>query len=141
MSEERKPRNAQLGDEGANIEAQDIHAWQFAWARLIAKAWEDPALQDRILSSAEEVKKELEALGYYPPGNITIKVEKAPDGQEWQKDKVDESGCKANGYVDMLDDLSGTLIMVLPPAPKDPIDYAYALSDYGATGKDYPLSL
>lgn len=136
-----KAHNAQKGDEGVNLQDQDMHAWQYAWARLISKAWADDSLCERITNSSESVTEELIKLGYTPPGKLKITVRQAPEECIFDPDKVDMANNKANGYFDCLDELTGELIMVLPPKPENPSDFAYALTDYTATGKDYPLSL
>lgn len=132
------PLNCQPGDEAALRKLEDIDSWQFAWARLIAKAWEDDNLANALTESSDLVKEELEKLGYSLPGQLVVKVEKAEG--EWVKD-LEVDGKKANGYSGMLNDLTGMVVMKLPPKPADVSDNAYALADYNATGKDYPFSL
>jgi len=130
--------NGQTGDEAALVKLEDIDSWQFAWSRLIAKAWEDDKLAKKLTKDPKTVAKELAKLGYKLPGNLVVKVEQAEG--EWVKD-YEIDGKKANGYTEMLDELAGTVIMKLPPKPKHAKDSAYALADYNATGKDYPFSL
>jgi len=130
--------NGQPGDEAAAVKIEDIDSWQFAWARLIAKAWEDDNLANALTESTDVVKDELEKLGYKLPGKLVVKVEKAEG--EWIKD-LEVDGTKVNGYANMLNELTGMVVMKLPPKPADVRDNAYALADYNASGKDYPFSL
>ena len=144
--------NIVSGDESAGVENRDIKAWQYAWARLISKMWANDALKTKLIndSQGDLVTEELRKLGYTPPKGLKIIVEEVDkkvvgtwENTESKGNPDDKEGfvARSNGYESMLSELSGRVIMILPPKPNNDEDNALALADYSATGKDYPFSL
>jgi len=130
MSEAEKPYNMEPGDEGIVAGWVGRQSWQFAWARAIAKAWQDEDYRTLLLSSPE---KALHEFGFKFPKGLIIKI------VEYSGSKQYDPSQGKNGWGHMYDELAGEVTMVLPPTPETPLQ-ASALADYNATGVTYPFT-
>lgn len=117
--------------------------WRAVWLRAIAKAWQDEAYKQRLLTRPEEALREV---GYLMPEfhaeQLQIVVEEVPAAARPRAEYVQtDSGASkhANGWATAGNSLRSTLTLRLPPAP--PLeDRALAIADYDAAGRVYPFT-
>ena len=128
--EQRKPLDMEPGDEGILKGLVGRQSWQFAWARAIAKAWQNDEYKSLLLSDSKVALKEF---GFNTPPGLTITI------REYDGSKQYNPQPHKNGWIDMVEELAGEVIMILPPRPDDD-QQALALADYNATGVTYPFT-
>lgn len=122
---------SQPGDEGVIAGIRGLDQWRMAWARSVAYAWKSAENTQELISNPESVFRKFK---YTLPPGLTLEVEQYQGDEEYKyKDGV-------NGWIHMLDDLSGKVTMILPPKPQNEAHLAMALADYDATGKTYPFT-
>lgn len=121
---------AEAGDENIILGLRADEEWKYAWARAVAKAWENNDYCELLISDAATA---LLQFGYKMPLGTKLNVEKYTGG------KVFEDLENANGWLHFKNEFASSVTMVLPPAPEVE-KRAIALADYQATGRTYPFS-
>ena len=124
------PLKAEAGDEDVIFGLESNEEWKYAWARAIAKAWENIEYKELLLNDAAAA---LLQFGYELPNGMKLTVEKYTGEHKFE----DKDG--ANGWVHFKNELASSVTMVLPPTP-DVEKRAIALVDYQATGRTYPFT-
>lgn len=132
------------GDESPLAAQNGVALWQYVWARAIARAWQDPN-QERDWTKAflsgdpQLVRGAFNQLGYELPKGLKLTVAPAAAGVEYNPE-APWSDPPVNGWDQCEAGLGATLTMVLPPAPRDTKLHAMALTDYEASGQNYPFT-
>jgi ribosomally synthesized peptide (two-chain TOMM family) len=121
---------AEPGDEDVIFGLRSDEEWKYAWARAVAKAWENSEFCELLIKDAEAALLEF---GYKMPLGTKLNVEK------YTGEKVFEDLEGANGWLHFKNEFASSVTMVLPPAPEVE-KRGIALADYQATGRTYPFS-
>ena len=119
-----------VGDEGVVSGLVCVDSWNTAWARAIARAWIDEAFKSELLETPEVALKKF---GYDLPSGLKLTI------KDYQGDFSYKNNPSENGWNHMLDEITGEVIMVLPPKPC-PEEQGIAIADYEATGKTFPFT-
>ncbi|MCH9672150.1 MAG: BMA_0021/BMA_0022 family TOMM bacteriocin [Gammaproteobacteria bacterium] len=128
------------GDEGILDAFACSDAWQDAWLRAIARAWEDPAFKDKLLTDAAVA---FDMLGWTLPVGLSLNVRDYNGANAYEANEKttdpDGNAVYVNGWSKMRGELAGEVTVILPPTP--PAEQrAMALIDFQASGKVYPFT-
>lgn len=127
----------QKGDENPLYAFKHTQEWAFVWSRAIARAWNEPEgdFAHALLSGDPNTVRQLflRELGYDLPRGLKLTVKR---GTGVYQSNVHGT----NGWAAQAADLGASVCMVLPRAPLNPSDQALALTDYQASGQNYPFT-
>jgi hypothetical protein len=150
-----------FGDEEQTWGMEKSADWRLAWQRAVAKAWAIPEFKTRLLEQPAIALKEV---GWEVPKGLELKIELAGEGIAWDSRVHDgalisESAAgghiAANGWAaeataqgsrlrdrrtDLLKALRTTVVLRLPPQPKEEKFSALALADYDGLSRAYPFT-
>lgn len=132
------------GDEDPLEIISDLSAWQFVWARAVARAWNDPEKispwTKQLFSGREaDVREAFKALGFVLPPGFKLIVKAANDHCSYNEQAYLQTP-PVNGWKGQEDYLGASVVMYVPPAPENPQLNAIALTDYNANGQNYPFT-
>ena len=127
---DRRPDNMEEGDEGIIQGMVGRDTWRYAWARAIAKAWQDEKFKQHLLSDSKSALKDF---GFETPPGLIIKIKEYEGSGHYDMERG------KNGWAHMKNELAGEVTVILPPRPDDD-KQALALADYSATGIAYPFT-
>ncbi|MFZ5528277.1 MAG: hypothetical protein ACOZE7_16610 [Pseudomonadota bacterium] len=137
-------RAREHGDEDPINTIRDLSAWQFVWARAVARAWNDPEQSQswtKMLFSENpaEVEQAFHALDFPLPLGFKLIVKHADPACQYDANAWKQVP-SANGWAGQEAYLGASVVMYVPPRPADPTLAAIALTDYNANGQNYPFT-
>jgi ribosomally synthesized peptide (two-chain TOMM family) len=124
------------GDANYLADVQTQYDWQLALTRAISEYWRDPNGDfARVLLSGDSAAITnlfRTQLHYNLPDGLTLTFQEV--------DLAFIPDISVNGWAAGLNQLTATVIVKLPKAPKEQTLWPKAIADYVATGKAYPFT-
>lgn len=103
--------------------------FRFAWIRIIADAWSDPEVFQRLLAETpDRLRQRFQQYGAIIPEDMDIKIVAPGPDDHWES--TTRTWITSRAKVELP----------LPPKPKDESQIGVALATYEWVGKNYPFS-